>query len=151
LRPTDPQRILRALEVLEATGQSLASFQSARTPPLLDPKEALAVFLAPERDLLARRIEARFAAMLEAGALAEVEALRGRDLDPALPIMRAHGAPHLIRHLGGEMALAEAARRAVLDTRQYAKRQLTFARHQLVGFQWAAGEAAEALLFAALA
>ncbi|WP_051953691.1 tRNA (adenosine(37)-N6)-dimethylallyltransferase MiaA [Methylocapsa aurea] len=151
LRPTDPQRILRALEVFEATGTSLTSFQAARTAPLIDQSSALAVFLAPERSLLAQRIDARFDAMLEAGALQEAAALRQRGLDPALPIMRAHGAPHLIAHLNGAISLAEAAQRAKLDTRQYAKRQLTFARHQLPGFRWGSAEEAEALALAALA
>jgi tRNA dimethylallyltransferase len=146
LRPTDPQRILRALEVFEATGKSLASFQTERTPPLLDAKDALALFLAPERGMLAQRIDARFDAMLEAGALEEAAALFARGLDPALPIMRAHGAPHLIAHLRGEISSAEAARRAKLDTRQYAKRQLTFARHQLPSFQWIAPEDAGELV-----
>ncbi len=145
LRPSDPQRILRALEVFEATGKSLASFQTARTPPLLDAEDALALFLAPERTALAQRIDARFDAMLEAGALEEAAALRARGLNPALPIMRAHGVPHLIAHLNGEISLAEAARRGKLDTRKYAKRQFTFARHQLPSFRWITPEAADAL------
>jgi tRNA dimethylallyltransferase len=149
LRQTDPQRILRALEVFEATGQSLASFQTERTPPLLDTTDALALFLAPERLTLVERIDARFEAMLAAGALEEAAALRARALDPALPIMRAHGAPHLIAHLNGEISLAEAARRAKLDTRRYAKRQFTFARHQLAAFRWIAPEEAESLAPAA--
>lgn len=149
LRPTDPQRILRALEVFEATGRSLASFQTERTPPLLDAKDALALFLAPERLALAERINARFESMLAAGALEEAAALRARRLDPALPIMRAHGAPHLIAHLRGEISLAEAARCAKLDTRQYAKRQFTFARHQLAAFRWIAPEDADTLALAA--
>lgn len=151
LRPTDPQRVLRALEVFEATGRGLASFQSARSRPLLDMKDALAVFLTMERDALKARIDRRFAAMLEAGALEEVEALRQRGLDPALPVMRAHGAPHLIAYLSGEIALAEAAARARLDTYHYAKRQFTFARHQLPLFQWTTAEAAEEMALAALA
>jgi tRNA dimethylallyltransferase len=143
LRPTDPQRILRALEVFEATGKSLASFQTLRTPPLLDAKSALALFLAPERAALAQRIDARFDAMLEAGALEEAAGLRARGLNPALPLMRAHGVPHLIAHLDGEISLAEAARRGKLDTRKYAKRQFTFARHQLPSFRWITPEEAE--------
>ena len=145
LRPTDPQRILRALEVFEATGKSLASFQTERTPPLLDAKHALALFLIPDRRILAERIDSRFDAMLAAGALDEATALRARGLDPALPIMRAHGAPHLIAHLNGEISLTEAAALAKLDTRRYAKRQFTFARHQLPTFRWVAPEDAEAL------
>ncbi|WP_026608210.1 tRNA (adenosine(37)-N6)-dimethylallyltransferase MiaA [Methylocapsa acidiphila] len=145
LRPTDPQRILRALEVFEATGESLASFQAQRSPPLLDPQDALALFLAPDRPLLTERIDARFDAMLESGALEEAKALAARGIDPALPVMRAHGTPHLIASLRGEISLDEAARRSKLDTRQYAKRQFTFARHQLGMFRWVAPEVAEAL------
>ncbi len=149
IRPSDPQRILRALEVLETTGRSLASFHAAREAPLLDPASVFAVFLAPERQALKARIDARFEAMLEAGALQEVAALRERRLDPALPVMRAHGVPHLITHLNGDISLAQAAGLAKRDTRTYARRQFTFARHQLPSFQWAAPDEAEALVLAA--
>jgi tRNA dimethylallyltransferase len=147
LRPTDPQRILRALEVFEATGTSLVSFHTTRAAPLLDAQNVFAVFLAPEREALKARIDRRFDAMLQAGALQEVAALRERRLDPALPVMRAHGVPHLIAHLNDEISLAEAARLAKLDTARYAKRQLTFARHQLASFQWATAEEAETRAF----
>ncbi len=80
--------------------------------------------------------------MLAEGALDEVLRLAGRKLDPALPVMRAHGVPHLIAHLEGRLSLAEAAERGKLDTRHYAKRQFTWARHQLAGFEWVAPEAA---------
>jgi tRNA dimethylallyltransferase len=142
LRPTDRQRILRALEVLEATGQPLASFHGGRRAPLLAPAEWAGIFLAPDREALGQRIERRFDTMLEAGALEEVAALAARALDPALPVMRAHGVPHLIAHLRGELTIEDAARRAVLDTRRYAKRQLTWARHQMPEFAWVAPEAA---------
>jgi tRNA dimethylallyltransferase len=145
LRPSDPQRILRALEVFEATGKSLLEFQAARAPPLLDAKDVFAVFVAAESEALKARIDARFEAMLQTGALQEVARLRERRLDPALPVMRAHGVPHLIAHLNGEISLAEAARRAKLDTGRYAKRQLTFARHQLAAFQWLTAQEAETL------
>ncbi len=148
LRPSDPQRILRALEVLEATGKSLSAFHGARTAPLVDISAARAVFLAPEPAELKRRINARFDAMLEAGVLQEVEALRRRDLDPALPLMRAHGLRHLIAHLKGEISLSEAAELARRDTRTYARRQFTFARHQLPGFVWADAAEAEVLMLA---
>lgn len=144
LRPTDPQRILRALEVFEATGKSLVSFHTARVAPLLETQNVFAVFLATEREALKSGIDRRFDAMLQAGALLEVAALHERGLDPALPVMRAHGVPHLIAHLNGSISLAEAARLAKLDTARYAKRQLTFARHQLASFQWATAEDAEA-------
>lgn len=136
LRPSDPQRVLRALEVLEATGQSLAGFQAARRPPLLDTENALALFLAPDRDELKARIDRRFDQMLEEGALDEVAILRDRDLDPTLPVMRAHGVPHLIASLDGGLTLAEAAWLGKRDTRNYARRQFTFARHQLQAFRW---------------
>ncbi|OAI24258.1 tRNA dimethylallyltransferase, partial [Methylosinus sp. R-45379] len=138
LRPSDPQRILRALEVLEATGKPLASFQGARMASLLDQSECLGFFLAPPRDELYARIDARFDEMLRKGALEEVETMGARGLDPALPAMRAHGAPHLLRYLRGELALEEAALQGKLDTRHYSKRQFTFARHQLPSFRWIA-------------
>ena len=138
LRPSDRQRILRASEVLAATGWPLVSFQGAREPPALAAGTWSGVFLAPERETLYSRIDQRFDAMLAAGALDEVAALARRRLDPALPVMRAHGVPHLISHLEGALSLAEAARRSKLDSRRYAKRQFTWARHQLKGFAWAA-------------
>jgi tRNA dimethylallyltransferase len=147
LRPADPQRILRALEVFEATGKSLASFHGDRAAPLLDAKDIFAVFLATEREALKARIDVRFDAMLEAGALQEAARLRERRLDPALPVMRAHGVPHLIAHLNSEISLDEAARLAKRDTARYAKRQLTFARHQLVSFQWVTPLEAETRAF----
>jgi tRNA dimethylallyltransferase len=150
LRPSDPQRILRALEVFAATGRSLTSFHQSQEPPLLAPQTWRGIFLAPDRDILYRHIDARFATMLEEGALAEVEALARRRLDPLLPAMRAHGVPHLIRFLAGEINREEAALRSSLDTRHYAKRQFTFARHQLPDFSWIEPEAAEAFVLEAL-
>ena len=144
LRPSDRQRILRALEVLEATGRPLGAFQSAREPPPLGAGEWAGLFLAPERTDLNARIEARFATMLSEGALEEVATLAWRRLDPALPVMRAHGVPHLIAHLQERLSLAEAAELAVRDTRRYAKRQFTWARHQMPEFAWVAPEGAEA-------
>lgn len=136
LRPSDRQRVLRALEVFEATGHPLVDFQTRRGAPLLDAAQCLCVFLAPDRALLNFGIGRRFETMLEAGALGEVMKLAERHLDPALPAMRAHGVPHLIRHLAGTLPLAEAARLSQLDTRHYAKRQFTFFRHQLPEFRW---------------
>ncbi len=148
LRPTDRQRVLRALEVFAATGTPLASLQGAKLPPLLAPGAWRGIFLAPERAALTARIDARFGLMLAEGALAEVEALAARKLDPALPVMRAHGVPHLIAHLDGRMALAEAAALGKRDTRAYAKRQMTWARGQMPGFVWAEPEAGEAAAIA---
>nr|WP_228747826.1 tRNA (adenosine(37)-N6)-dimethylallyltransferase MiaA [Bradyrhizobium sp. BR 10289] len=144
----DRTRIARALEVVEATGRSLLDWHHEGQPPLL-PKECYrAVFLAPERDELYARIDARFDAMLGAGALREVERLAARHLDPLLPAMKAHGVPALIRHLRGELSLDEAATIGRADTRHYAKRQFTWFRHQLPEFEWAKPEEARGWLAA---
>ncbi|WP_131196469.1 tRNA (adenosine(37)-N6)-dimethylallyltransferase MiaA [Lichenihabitans psoromatis] len=131
LRPTDPQRIIRALEVFEATGRSLASFQGDREPPVLPATAVIGLYLTPERAALNARIDARFDRMVADGALDEVAALAGRQLDPALPVMRALGVPSFLSYLDGSLTLDEAIAAAKLQTRQYAKRQMTFARHQL--------------------
>jgi tRNA dimethylallyltransferase len=151
LSPSDRQRILRALEVLAATGRPLAEFQGAPAAPALATGEWVGLFLSPERAALDARIKARFAAMLGEGALREVAALMRRGLDPALPVMRAHGAPQLMAHLRGELSLDAAAELAVRDTRRYAKRQFTWARNQMPDFAWVAPEAAEAAGAQALA
>jgi tRNA dimethylallyltransferase len=132
----DRTRIARALEVVEATGRSLLDWHRESQPPLLPNHSFRAVFLAPERDELYTRIEARFDVMLRAGALEEVERLAARSLDPLLPAMKAHGVPALIRHLRGELSLEEAAAIGRADTRHYAKRQFTWFRHQLPEFEW---------------
>ena len=150
LRPSDPQRILRALEIFAATGRSLAQIQGARTPPLLDSVACPAFFIAPSRPELFARINARFDKMIEAGALDEARALGSRGLDPLLPVMRAHGVPHLLSFLDGRMSLDEAIERGKSDTRHYAKRQVTFARHQLPSFLWLEGEDMETRTLAAL-
>lgn len=136
LKPRDRTRIARALEVIEATGRSLHDWHREGLPPLLPPEQTVAVFLAPERDELYARIDRRFTAMLEAGALEEVAALAARKLDPLLPAMKAHGVPALIRHLAGELTLEQAAEIGRADTRHYAKRQFTWFRHQLPEFAW---------------
>ena len=141
LRPSDRQRILRALEVFAATRRPLASFQGARGAPLLAPGQWAGLFLAPDRQALNAVIAGRFQAMLESGALEEVAALAARKLDPALPVMRAHGVPHLVAHLAGELSLEAAAARSILDTSRYAKRQFTWARHQMPEFAWVAPDA----------
>ncbi|MFN3892276.1 MAG: tRNA (adenosine(37)-N6)-dimethylallyltransferase MiaA [Beijerinckiaceae bacterium] len=147
LRPTDPQRILRALEVFEATGQPLAAFQGARRAPLLAPDQWRGVFLSPDRQELYRRIDARFDIMMDAGAVEEVRALAARGLDPALPAIRAHGVPGLIAWMRGEISREAAVEKGKADTRHYAKRQFTFARHQLPDFRWtASADEAAALL-----
>jgi len=131
LMPLDRSRIARALEVVLATGRSISDWHGEATAPLLAPERTARVFVTLERAELVSRIEARFAAMLEAGALDEVRALSARDLDPLLPAMKAHGVPWLIRHLRGEISLDEAAAGSIMDTRRYAKRQHTWFRGQM--------------------
>jgi tRNA dimethylallyltransferase len=142
LMVNDRSRISRALEVMLATGRSLTDWHREGLPPLIDATRAAKVFITCERTELVHRIEARFAGMLAAGALAEVRALAAREVDPSLPAMKAHGVPWLIRHLNGEITLEEASAGAVMDTRRYAKRQLTWFRNQMK--DWPGAPAAEA-------
>jgi tRNA dimethylallyltransferase len=127
----DRSRISRALEVVLATGRPLSDWHREGLPPLLDAGRAAKTFITCERQELVGRIEKRFATMIEAGALDEVRTLAARSLDPTLPAMKAHGVPWLIRHLIGEIPLEEAIAGAVMDTRRYAKRQLTWFRNQM--------------------
>jgi len=151
LKPRDRTRIARALEVIEATGRSLGDWHRDGLPPLLPPGTFTAVFLAPDRDQLYARIDARFDTMIKDDAVAEIAALAARHLDPQLPVMKAHGVPPLIRHLRGEITLEEAAVIGQADTRHYAKRQFTWFRHQLPEFEWVNPEQAGARLNTVLA
>lgn len=143
LTVNDRSRISRALEVVLATGRPLSDWHREGLPPLVDPNRAVKVFVTCERAELVRRIEKRFAAMIGAGAIDEVRALAARKLDPSRPAMKAHGVPWLIRHFDGEMPLDEAAAGAVMDTRRYAKRQITWFRNQMPG--WTASAAPDAV------
>ena len=142
LKPRDRTRIARALEVVEATGRPLPDWHRDGLPPLLPPGQFHALFLAPERERLYARIDARFGVMLDEGALDEIAALAARGLDPLLPAMKAHGIPALIRHLKGEISRQAAAEIGRADTRHYATRQFTWFRHQLPEFEWVVPEAA---------
>jgi tRNA dimethylallyltransferase len=141
-RPADRSRIARALEVIEATGRSLADWHRDGMPAILAPARAAKLFLVPDRDELKQRIDARFDAMLAAGALDEVRALDARNLDPLSPPMKAHGVPWLRRHLKGEISLAAAAEAAKRDTWHYTKRQMTWFRNQLPDWPWVPPDAA---------
>jgi tRNA dimethylallyltransferase len=138
----DRARITRALEVVLATGRSITDWHREGLRPPLDSKRTIQIFLEVDRSELYRRIDARFDTMLAAGALDEVRALAARRLDPALPAMKAHGVPWLIRHLNGEITLREAAEQAKRDTRRYTKRQATWFRHQLPDWIWVAPDTA---------
>ena len=137
LMPRDRARVTRALEVMLATGRSLTDWHAEGMKPALDAQAAVKLFLDVERAELYRRIDGRFDAMLGSGALDEVRALASRGLDPALPAMKAHGVPWLIRHLSGEIDLVAAVEGAKRDTRRYSKRQGTWFRHQLPDWTWA--------------
>lgn len=130
LEPNDAPRILRALEVLDTTGESISALQAATKAPL-GRAQWVGIALTPERAALYAAIDARFEAMLAAGALDEVRAFTARALDPALPAMKAHGAPALMAHLRGELTLAEAVAIGQRDTRRYAKRQFTWIAGQM--------------------
>jgi tRNA dimethylallyltransferase len=150
LRPSDRQRVIRALEVFEATGRSLAEWQDMPRNPLLESGKVLPVFLTVERKALREKIDARFDKMLEEGALDEVRAIVARGLDASLPALKAHGAPALRRYLSGEISREEASSSGKTDTRHYAKRQETWFRHQMKDWPWLAPGAAREHLISKL-
>jgi tRNA dimethylallyltransferase len=131
LDPGNSQRLVRAWEVLEATGRSLADWQADPREGGLD-AEATTILLAPPRDALYRSCDERLVKMLDLGALDEVRALSALELDPALPVMKALGVAEFSAHLRGEMSLADSLALAQQSTRRYAKRQTTWFRHQLI-------------------
>jgi tRNA dimethylallyltransferase len=130
LEPNDAPRILRALEVFETTGESITALH-AKTKPALARDQWRGVALTPDRAHLYAAINARFENMLQSGALDEVRVFAARELSPALPAMKAHGAPALMAHLRGEISRAEAAEIGKRDTRRYAKRQFTWIANQM--------------------
>lgn len=131
LRPSDTQRILRALEVVEATGKSLAWWQAQpRQAPFPNVEFEIATLEVPRGELY-RRCDARFLNMMENGALEEVRALLGLGYDTRLPIMRVVGVPEMAAYLRGDTTLDEAIAKAQQATRRYAKRQMTWIRNQM--------------------
>jgi tRNA dimethylallyltransferase len=132
IRPSDRARIIRALEVFEATGQSLAHWNRAGTsPPLVDVDRAVRMVLVPDRAELHRRIADRAGRMMRGGARGEVERLVALALDPALPAMKAIGVRELCDHIAGNVSLEEATAAIATETRRYARRQLTWFRNQM--------------------
>ncbi len=131
LEPGDSQRLIRAYEVLEATGKSLAEWQSLPPDGPALPGRRLTLVMAPPRDWLYARCDRRFDDMLAAGAIEEARALAALDLAPSLPVMKALGVPELLGHVRGELDLAAATERAKMQTRRYAKRQTTWFRNQI--------------------
>jgi tRNA dimethylallyltransferase len=136
LRASDPQRIVRALEVIDATGISLSEWQSASAAPVLEPDKVTRLVIAPEREPLYAGIDARFDRMIEAGALEEVEALLAQGLGDSLPPMRAHGVRELRAYLVRASSLEDAKIKSKTETRRYAKRQMTWARRYMADWEW---------------
>lgn len=130
LSPNDAARTARALEVVRSTGRTLAHWQAERLGGIGEEIDLRPVILLPNRETLYTRCDLRFASMLKDGAIPEVEALLARNLDAALPVMRAIGVREIAGYLGGEWALDDARRRGAQATRNYAKRQFTWFRHQ---------------------
>lgn len=136
LQAHDPQRVVRALAVRQATGRSLASFQGAVRPGPLAGFALERIVLNPARDVLRQRIAARFAAMFAEGAVEEVKALLELGLDPSLPAMKAIGVREIADWLDGRISREEAIARAVTATHQYAKRQRTWFRNRMADWTW---------------
>lgn len=131
LKPGDTQRVMRALEVMEATGISLARWQEQSGAPSFPQAQFRYFHMELPRAEIYRRIDQRFEVMMAQGALEEVRTLMQRDLPPGLPILRAHGVPELTAYMREEMSLEEAVAKAQQHTRNYAKRQLTWLRQQV--------------------
>lgn len=131
LSASDGQRLVRALEVMEATGRSLASFQTGSGRRLIDPERARKLIVEPDRAELHDRINRRFAKMFDDGAIEEVEALLALDLPKEMPVMKAIGVPQIAALLRGELSRAQVVSQASAATRQYAKRQMTWFRNQM--------------------
>ncbi len=136
LRTSDPQRIVRALEVVDATGLSLAEWQKETGKGVLASDDVLPIVIGPDRAYLHARINARFDSMMDQGALGEVESLLDLSLENNLPLMRAHGVRQLAAYLKGDQSLEEAATQTKAETRQYAKRQFTWLRRNMIAWNW---------------
>jgi tRNA dimethylallyltransferase len=130
LDPGDSQRIARALEVKRATGVTLADWQLAKAGGIAEEVTLHPLIVEPERQWVYDRCDARFVAMLDHGAIAEVEALLARELDPELPVMRAIGVPEIAAWLAGEIEADDVVAAGTQATRNYAKRQFTWFRRQ---------------------
>lgn len=135
LRPTDGQRIVRALEVMASTGQSIRTLQQARGPVIIDPDRAKKYVVLPERAVLHERINHRFGLMMQSGAVEEVKLLLAQELSSDATAMKAIGVSQIAEMLAGRMTQAEVIEKSAAATRQYAKRQLTWFRNQM-GEDW---------------
>jgi tRNA dimethylallyltransferase len=136
LKAPDPQRVIRALAVLRATGRSLASFQKSEQRGPLHDYELEKLVLNPEREILRQRIHDRFLFMLDHGATEEVSGLSSLGLDPTLPVMKAIGVREIADWQAGTATREAMIKRAVAATRQYAKRQRTWFRGRMSDWSW---------------
>ncbi len=134
LMPTDKQRLVRALEVAESTGRPLSAWLKEPGQPVLDEAETVRVLVVADREALMQRIDARFDAMLAGGVLDEVQDFARLGLSEELPSVRAHGVRPLLAHLRGDLSLAAAAEGSKAETRQYAKRQVTWHRRNMMSW-----------------
>ncbi|MGO7200530.1 tRNA (adenosine(37)-N6)-dimethylallyltransferase, partial [Rhizobium ruizarguesonis] len=131
LNRQDGQRIVRALEVMKATGRSIADFQGRSGPEVIDATQARKIVVLPDRAVLHQRINGRFEKMLQQGAEEEVRALIALALPAEAPVMKAIGVSQIAAMVRGEMTRGEVLEKGAAATRQYAKRQMTWFRNQM--------------------
>jgi tRNA dimethylallyltransferase len=131
LRPADGQRILRALEIFEASGRSITDLQQAAGTAVIAADRATKIIVLPDRKILHDRINRRFETMLDTGAVDEVRALLALKLGSDLPVMKAIGVPQIADMLAGRLTREAVIEQASAATRQYAKRQMTWFRNQM--------------------
>lgn len=132
IEPNDIVRIARALEVFDATGKSLSDWHKEEQPPILANGSWHGIGIMPEREIIYEKIAKRFFAMADNGGIEEVETLLNMKLDESLPAMKALGVPSLVQYLEGQLDIHTAIDRAITETRQYAKRQLTWLRNRAI-------------------
>ena len=148
VEPADGQRIVRALEVEEATGRPLSAWQGDRAEgSVLDPAQCVEIVLWPPREALYARCDARFDGMVAAGGLEEVRGLKALGLDPSLPAMKALGVRQLMSYLDGECDLEAALEDAKTWTRRYAKRQMTWFRRNMISWNAIREQDSEKILY----
>lgn len=132
LNPSDRQRLIRAYEVFAATGRSLAEWQSSGKVASAPVRAFQTILMQPSREFLYAACNARVPRMIVAGAIDEVRKLKAMGLDPGLPAMKALGVAPLFDHLSDKLTLDEAVFATQKKTRNYAKRQVTWFRNQVV-------------------
>ncbi len=147
VKPSDRNRILRALEVIDGTGRTLPEWQDeAAGSALVDMSNATAIVVTPQRADLYDQINRRFLMMVKAGALSEARRIANQGYDPELPAMKSIGLSALLAHLSGDIELDEAIARAQTETRNFAKRQMTWFRNQMPDWQHLAPSEAATVL-----